>query len=89
MDQLREFESWHEPEVVARLARLVAVSRAGEEASETPDVAFPVLPVQVTRIDLSATAIRQRIQDGKPIRYLVPEAVREIIEREKVYGSRR
>lgn len=86
VDQLREFGSWREPDVVARLARLVVVSRAGDGASEQPDVAFPVLPVRVTRIDLSATDVRQRVRDGEPIRYLVPDAVREIIERENVYG---
>ena len=86
VDQLREFASWREPDVVARLATLVVVSRAGEDAADAGEVAFPVLPVQVTRIDLSATEIRSRVQDGEPIRYLVPDAVREIIEREGLYG---
>jgi nicotinate-nucleotide adenylyltransferase len=85
VDQLREFASWREPEVVARLATLVVVSRAGEEAADGGGVAFRVRPVQVTRIDLSATEIRRRIRDGEPIRYLVPDAVREIIEREGLY----
>jgi nicotinate-nucleotide adenylyltransferase len=85
VDQLREFASWREPEVVARLATLVVVSRAGDEAADEGEMAFPVLPVQVTRIDLSATEIRRRIRDGEPIRYLVPDAVREIIEREGLY----
>jgi nicotinate-nucleotide adenylyltransferase len=83
VDQLREFASWREPEVVARLATLVVVSRAGEGGGG--DVAFPVRPVQVTRIDLSATEIRRRVRAGEPIRYLVSEAVREIIEREGLY----
>ncbi len=85
VDQLREFASWREPDVVARLATLVAVSRAGDGAPDGGGMAFPVLPVQVTRIDLSATEIRRRIRDGEPIRYLVPDAVREIIEREGLY----
>jgi nicotinate-nucleotide adenylyltransferase len=44
-----------------------------------------VLPLQVTRIDLSATEVRRRVRDGEPIRYLVPDSVREIIEREGLY----
>jgi nicotinate-nucleotide adenylyltransferase len=86
VDQLREFGSWREPDVVVRLATLVVVSRAGDDAADAGEVAFPVLPVQVTRIDLSATEIRRRIREGDPIRYLVPDAVREIIEREGLYA---
>jgi nicotinate-nucleotide adenylyltransferase len=86
VDQLREFGSWREPDVVARLATLVVVSRAGEEGGIGGEVAFPVRPVQVTRIDLSATEIRRRVRDGEPIRYLVPDSVREIIEREGLYA---
>ena len=82
-DQLREMDRWRQPEEVARLATLVVMSRAGDEADG--HVAFPVRAVAVTRIDLSATRIRERIERGEPIRYLVPDAVREIIEREKLY----
>lgn len=82
MDQLKEFHSWREPEEVARLARLVGVSRHGE----TPDPGGPVaVPVEVTRIDLSATDIRGRIRAGRPIRYFVPDPVLEIIERDGLY----
>jgi nicotinic acid mononucleotide adenylyltransferase len=44
--------------------------------------------VEVTRVDISATEIRERVAAGEPIRYLVPEPVREIIEREGLYGRR-
>jgi nicotinate-nucleotide adenylyltransferase len=83
VDQLQEFHTWREPEEVARLARLAVVSRGGESAG--PDTPFPVRAVSVTRIDLSATDIRRRVAAGESIRYLVPDAVREIIEREKLY----
>ena len=83
VDQLREIDSWRQPEEVARLATLVVVSREGDEADL--DMAFPVRAVSVTRIDLSATRIRERVERREPIRYLVPDEVREIIEREKLY----
>lgn len=87
VDQLREFGSWREPEVVARLATLVVVSRGGEGAYEQSDreQPFPLEPVRVTRIDLSATQVRSRIETGQSIRYLVPESVIAIIERAGVY----
>jgi nicotinate-nucleotide adenylyltransferase len=87
VDQLREFESWREPDEVTRLATLVAVSREGVDAQEVTGgaAAFPVRPVSVTRIDLSATDVRKRVREGRSIRYLVPDAVIEVIEREGLY----
>ncbi len=82
IDQYREFHTWREPEVIARLARLVVLSRGGEEATPT-DPAHLVL--DVTRIDISATEIRRRAAAGEPVRYLVPGEVEGIMRREGVY----
>jgi nicotinate-nucleotide adenylyltransferase len=37
------------------------------------------------RLDISATEIRRRVAQNGSIRYLVPESVDEIIQREKLY----
>jgi nicotinate-nucleotide adenylyltransferase len=78
MDQMRELHSWREPHEVARLACLSVIARDGDEPD--PDTPFRFRLVPVTRIDLSATDIRRRIAEGVSVRYLVPEAVRGIIE---------
>jgi nicotinate-nucleotide adenylyltransferase len=82
VDQLRELPTWHRPEEVARLASLVVIPREGEARLESP---YPVTWLPVTRIDLSATDVRRRIAEGRSIRYLVPVAVRELIEAEGLY----
>ena len=82
-DQLREFASWRSPDEVARLAHLVAVAREGEQIDAS--FPFPATRVEVTRIDLSATELRARIAAGRPVRYLLPDAVRAIVEREGLY----
>jgi nicotinate-nucleotide adenylyltransferase len=82
-DNLRELPSWREPEEVVRLATLVVMSRGGEHAG--PVLPYPALAVEVTRVDISATEVRRRAGSGRSIRYLVPEAVREIIARESLY----
>jgi nicotinate-nucleotide adenylyltransferase len=41
--------------------------------------------LDVTRIDVSATQVRERVAAGLPIRYLVPRAVEEFIFERKLY----
>ncbi len=85
-DQFREFATWREPERVARLASLVVLSRGEPEAAAAAADPWPHRRVQVTRIDLSSTALRLRVARGEPIRYLVPPAVEAIIRREALYA---
>lgn len=90
-DQLAEFHDWKEPEEILHLATLVAVARSGAE----PDrVVAPALPsgqpveyrtLEVPRMDISASDIRERIASGRTIQYMVPGAVNEIIERNRLY----
>jgi nicotinate-nucleotide adenylyltransferase len=83
IDQFRALHSWREPEEVARLAKLCVLARGGETASlEGP---YGGVHAPVTRVDISATRIRSIAAEGGSIRYLVPDAVRERIERERIY----
>ena len=92
-DQLAEFHEWQESEGIAGLATLVAVGRDGMD----PDHLSPVdlgsgkelkfMSLDVTRVDISSSEIRARVRDGRSIRYLVPEAVRRIIETHRLYRS--
>lgn len=81
-DQLRELEAWHEPERLPELARLAVISRAGElPRPDEASVDLPFEPVPVTRVELSSTRIRERLEAGLSVRYLVPESIREPLER--------
>lgn len=82
-ENLRELHLWREPDEVARLARLVVLSRGGEGVP--PDARYPARAVAVTRVDLSSTEVRRRVKAGETIRYLVPDAVRDLVERHGLY----
>jgi nicotinate-nucleotide adenylyltransferase len=77
-DQLRSFLEWREPERILRLARLAVMTRPGEDLNET-DVPHEV--IEVTRVDLSSTQVRRRLEEGRSIRYMVPERLRPAVER--------
>jgi len=83
-DQALDFDTWREPAEIARLARLVIMQRGGVEAVA---LRWPADVVAVTRIDVSSTDIRNRLAEGRPIRYLVPDGVLRIIEREGLYRT--
>lgn len=84
-DNLRDIPHWHRPEEIVRLARLVVLSREGDPGAPETGGPFPARRVAVTRVDVSATEIRRRAAAGQSIRYLVPEAVRAVVEREGLY----
>jgi nicotinate-nucleotide adenylyltransferase len=82
-DNLRDLPKWREPEELVRLATLVVVARQGEGLPEAANL--PARAVHMARVDVSATEVRRRVAAGRTIKYLVPEAVRAIIEREGLY----
>lgn len=76
-------------ELVAEIG-LLGVARPGFEAaaeSLPASLADAVTMVPVPLIALSSTDIRQRIRAGKSVRYLLPDAVINVIKERCLYGS--
>ena len=87
-DQLDAFHEWKEPEAIAELVEVAAITRSGTAGRLADAVRnLAVSMIQVSRIDISSTGIRDRIARGKSVRHMVPDAVLSIIEREKLYRS--
>jgi len=89
---LAELPRWREPDRLIQLCRLVAVPRPGSptpdlEALEStiPGISRQVILLDKPRIDISASAIRQRVARGLPIQHLVPGSVAEYIAQNRLY----
>lgn len=93
-DSLADFPHWHEPQRILELARLAVAERP-----EPEDVALgegladdlaramreKVIWLRMPRIDISSTAVRDRVRRGLSIRYWVPPAVEEYIRQHGLY----
>lgn len=85
-DAASELPTWREGADIPCLARVVAFSRAGAPA---PAGTHVWRTVAVPAIDISATAVRDRVRTGRSVRYWVPEAVAGYIAAERLYlGAR-
>jgi len=90
-DMAHSLPAWREPEAVLSLARLAVAEREGvrrediatqlSELHRGDRVVFFDMP----RIDVSSSSIRRRVAEGRPVRYLVPDAVADAIGDHHLY----
>ena len=87
-DSLASFASWREPREILRLARLVAYPRPGSHLSGVPKwVLARTTLVDAPHLDVSSTNIRHKLAAGASVRYLVPDAVRDVIRTRGLYRT--
>jgi len=85
------FGGWRNPERVAELARLAVARRAGVSDADVASTMRGlgtedrVTMLEMPQFGVSSSAVRERAAAGRPLRYLVPEAVARLIEEKGVY----
>lgn len=82
-DSLKELSAWKDLNGIFRMAKFVVAERAGYSLEGVPEEANII---SIPRVEISSGEIRERIKENKPIRYLVPDGVREYIEKNRLYG---
>lgn len=90
-DSLRDLPTWGRPLEVLAQSTLGVMRRRADHLNMTrleaqlPGVSDKVRFVDSPLIEISARDIRRRVASGRPYRYMVPDAVRELIEARGVY----
>lgn len=82
-DSFQNLPRWKNFEQLVKNYSFIIYKRPGFEVTETWNAKLVVLNAPL--LQLSATEIRDNIRNNKTIRYLVPEKVREEIERNSYY----
>ncbi len=84
-DAMEQILTWRDPEEVLRLAHLVGVTRPGHRLVAPALQGGSVSLIEIPALAISSSDIRQRVVDGRPIRYLVPDGVDHYIAKTALY----
>ena len=88
-DAMLEILEWKDPEEILTLSHFIAATRPGYDlarfGSTTTAGLANVSLMSIPALAISSTDVRERIHDGRPIRYLVPEGVKSYVEKAGLY----
>jgi len=88
-DQYQGISGWRQPQLLARLARVVVMSRPGTARPALFPSHDPrrVLFRGVIPVAISAAAVRARLAKGRSVRYMLPVRVNEYVTRHHLYRA--
>ena len=91
-DTINELHTWYHTEELLQRCHFVGTTRPGTPVDMTElEQRFGQLAqdkihlLTVPRLEISSTAIRQRLRTGRSVRYLIPQAVGDYIKKEGLY----
>jgi len=81
-DAAKQLSRWCQIDQLKKLVRFVVIPRPGAEPQDWPD---DIEALDVATCEVSASQVRERIKQGKPITDLVSEPVARYIEEKGLY----
>jgi nicotinate-nucleotide adenylyltransferase len=97
-DSLEDLLGWHNPSgILEQLSHLVAVRRPGYDETEAfyarlearlPGIMQRLIVVNAPQFDTSSTDLRNRVAEGRPIKYQTPETVESYIVQYDLYRTK-
>jgi nicotinate-nucleotide adenylyltransferase len=93
-DSVADLPAWKAPYRISKMARIVAFPRPGlarpgpaELEKTMPGIAERIVYIDEPFLNISATCIRQRVREGKSVRYIVPDAVWQYVVEHNLYKA--
>src|SRR5437867_1119952 len=91
-DSLADLLTWHQPERLLELTRVAATNRPGAPKPDPrslearlPGAAERIDLVEIPWLDISASGLRERVAQGRPIKYQLPEPVERYVYERGLY----
>lgn len=82
-DMIEYLPKWHQIDELIKLVQFVGVERP--KYSHLTE--YPIVYVDVPAFDVSSSMIRERLKEGKTVRYLLPDSVIDYIGEKHLYGT--
>ncbi|RKD27961.1 nicotinate-nucleotide adenylyltransferase [Caminicella sporogenes DSM 14501] len=92
-DALYEIDTWKSPEELLKLCSFIGATRPGFDEEKLKkkidfykrEYSANIFITSVPALAISSTDIRDRIKEGRSVKYLLPEAVEHYIYKNKLY----
>jgi nicotinate-nucleotide adenylyltransferase len=88
-DAVLDIPTWHDADSLMGLCRFIAATRPGFDLTSLNKLPTTwrekIEVMSIPALDISSTDIRNRVRQGKSIKYLLPEGVEEYIYTKRLY----
>lgn len=91
-DQAMAFGNWRDPGRIGQLAQIAIATRVDHDRDQATSEVLRAtggkqpVTIDMPRIDISSSLIRERIESGDTVAHLVPAGISELIEEQELYA---
>ncbi len=87
-DTIDELSTWKEPDKIFQKVKVVIALRPGfDRISRENKFVKKSQVIRINGLNISSTQVREKVRQGRSIRYLVPPDVEKFIQSKKLYRS--